>query len=329
LRGIGVKLAEQKICRQVENAPAILNNGEKMRKLLLALLVSAPVWALSPFLINGKPVDPGTFKNVVNIRIALGNGYAGCTATVVGPRTIITAAHCGATGGTATFVLDGVNYMAKLTQAPLYNSKDQDVSLGLVDKDVTVTPVQVSKTAVTTGLAITLLGFGCTEPGGTGGNDGVLRVGDSAVSGVSAGFDMILKKPAGAALCYGDSGGPAMWVNSQGKYEILGVNSKGNIQDTSYDSRLDLAETQAFLKNWATSNSTDICGVTKDCQGGPAPGLLVTTTNPKVGSMSLQLGQGVLLDAGFVKTNMDNLLRYLERQLPTTQDQIHPIGISH
>ncbi len=41
-------------------------------------------------LINGKPVTKGTFKEVVTTHW---DGFH-CTSTIVGPRVVLTAAHC-------------------------------------------------------------------------------------------------------------------------------------------------------------------------------------------------------------------------------------------
>ncbi len=221
-------------------------------------------------LINGIPVGPGTWKEVIRIR----SDGAGCTATVVGPRTIITAAHCAKTGGTATFTLDGKDYSAVMTRSTVYPGQDHDVSLGLVTPEITgITPATIGGTA-SVGLGITLLGYGCVNAGGGGGNDGVLRIGDSAIIEFS-GFDMVSKKAGGAALCFGDSGGPAFLVNGT-KKTLLGINSKGNIQDTNYNARLDSDESKKFFTKWTgDNNNAQICGVNLQCGGvdpvDPAP----------------------------------------------------------
>ncbi len=220
-------------------------------------------------LINGTPVPAGTWKEVVRIR----SDGAGCTATVVGPRAIITAAHCAKTGGTATFTIDGVNYSAVMTRSPVYPGQDHDVSLGIVTPEIKgITPASIGG-AATTGTGITLLGYGCINAGGGGGNDGILRMGDSAIVEF-AGFDMVSRKAGGAALCFGDSGGPA-FVTVGGKKLLLGINSKGNIQDTNYNARLDHDESKKFLQNYTTQNNLQICGVNLNCGGidpvDPAP----------------------------------------------------------
>lgn len=234
-----------------------------LRGIFTALcLLSVP--ALAEFrLINGKPVDPGTWKEVVQIS---SNGSK-CTATIVGPRAVATAAHCAANGASATFVIGTTTYTAKMFRSPLYSTKDHDIAIGVTTQDITgVEPASIGGKAVT-GLGINLLGYGCTNPGGGGGNDGILRIGDTAITGFS-GFDMVSRKAGGAALCFGDSGGPAMLVEN-GKHLLLGINSKGNIQDTNYDTRTDLPESNDFYKTLAQTEGIQICGINKDCGTTP------------------------------------------------------------
>lgn len=243
---------------------------------------------LTPTLINGVPVDPGTWQEVVRIT---SNG-SGCTATVVGPRTIITAAHCAKTGDTATFTYKGASYSAKIYRSPIWPGKDQDVSIGIVASDMTgATPYKIGGTAALK-TELTLLGYGCINSPGTGGNDGILRIGSNVIIGFSS-YDMVSRSAGGAALCFGDSGGPA-FIKNGSDYLLLGINSKGNIKDTNYNSRLDLPETITFLKDASAKNgNVVICGVTDPCTGTPPPAdpTCTLTANPA----SIPLGSSVSL----------------------------------
>ncbi len=221
---------------------------------------------ITPTLIRGTPVPPGTWQEVVRIQ---SNG-AGCTATIVGPRVIITAAHCAKNNATATFTYKGASYSAEMTRSSLYPARDHDISVGLIASEIVGAEPRKIGGAAATGTEITLLGYGCTNPiTGTGGNDGILRIGKSVITGFS-GFDMVSRTPGGAALCYGDSGGPA-FVGQPDNYQLLGINSKGNISDTNYNARLDRAESQDFLKKFADNNGVTICGIKGDCGSPPPP----------------------------------------------------------
>jgi len=249
---------------------------------------------ITPTLIKGTPVEPGTWQEVIRIT----SQGAGCTATIVGRRTIITAAHCAGNGRTATFNYKGKSYSAKITHSPLYPGRDHDVALGVVAQDIAeARPMSVGGTAKV-GDEITLLGYGCINPQGTGGNDGILRIGKSQITGFS-GYDMVSRMPNGAALCYGDSGGPAFTkINNQDR--LLGINSKGNISDTNYNARLDRQESLDLMKKFASDNSVVICGINStptdpDCTESlptPDPSCRLTATPstvPSGGSVSLVL----------------------------------------
>lgn len=264
-----------------------------MRSVLWAKVILISSHLISPLyaqsrLIGGKPVDPGTWNEVVRITV---NGST-CTATIVGPKVLLTAASCGATGATASFQINNKKYDAKIVRSSLYPAKDHNIAIGVTSEPITnVEPASVGGKAVS-GLNVNLLGFGCSTAGG-GGSDGILRIGDSTVTGFS-GFDMVLKRAGGAALCFGDQGGPVV-VTENGKHFILGVGSQGNLQDTSYSARTDTSESATFLKSVADSQSLAICGVNQVCGGTdpvePAPSCSLTA-NPS----EIKLGSALVLN---------------------------------
>ena len=254
-------------------------------------------------IIGGEEVQQGDPKYSSIIKIST-NG-ATCTASVVGPKAILTAAHCGKTDAVSKFKIADKEYNAVLTRSALYPGVDHDLALGLVSETIeNVQYEQISAASLSTGDGLVMYGYGCINPGGGGGNDGILRYGDSVITSFSA-KDFVAKKPDGAALCFGDSGGPAFGADG---YQI-GVASKGNISDTSYFANLSIDDSKDFFKKWASDNNTDICGVTKDCSG-PQPEKIVVQSET-LGKLTMDLN-GETLDPEYVKRHMEMLVNFLE-----------------
>ena len=219
--------------------------------------------AKNPVLINGTPVDKAKYPAVLRIKSASG---AGCTASLVGPQAILTAAHCAEQGEQVTFTtVDGRKFTATMYRFEKWPGEDLDLSVGKVNTPVTgILPISVRTDRFEKkGMDVTLIGYGCTNPGGTGGNDGVLRIGTAKISS-GQGYDLALDGNP-SALCYGDSGGPVFFEGKQ-----IGVNSKGNIEDKSYTTRTTLPEGVAFLKLAEQKLGVKICGIS-ECDGGSVP----------------------------------------------------------
>lgn len=286
---------------------------------LLAALVLAVVAVSAPRIINGTPVNPGEYPEVVNIK----TGNASCTASVVGPKVLLTAAHCANTGSSSSFSIAGKSYTAKMTRHPGYPGKDADIALGVISAEVEgAKPISIYSGPVNEGDKIRLLGFGCTQPGGSGGNDGVLRQGVTEVIGFSS-YDIVSRLADGAALCYGDSGGPVYTVTRPGRAEQMAVNSKGNIKDTNYTTNLTDSEIRGFLEQFAKDNSVDICGVNSDCSDVPEEKFSLENDAVKVNVES----KGTY-DLDYLKTYFGYLLSYLEEggksTLPQPQGELPP-----
>lgn len=218
-----------------------------------------------PVLIGGKIVDKAKYPGIVRIS----SGGSGCTAAIVGPNALLTAAHCVSNGGKVSFKHSGLSYTSEgCVHHPGYKSNQtKDFALCKV-KDVKEPWISVNSdhNLVKVGDSIVLSGYGCTNKGGGGGADGYLRMGEARVTRVptSSNFDIV--STGVAALCFGDSGGPAF----KGSI-LIAVNSRGNIEDTSFVSATHMAD-QDFMIPWAKSNSVDICGLTKDCGAGQGGG---------------------------------------------------------
>jgi hypothetical protein len=214
-------------------------------------------------LINGSEVTEAR-PEIVRLLI----GGAACTGTLVGPRAVLTAAHCIDDGETAKFTVAGKPYTGTGVQSARYPEQDHDISLVILPAPGVVIDEYASIGGkASRGADITLFGYGCTQEGGGGGNDGKLRSGMSRIIGYS-GYDMVSRKEGGSALCFGDSGGPAFMGD-----KLIGVNSKGNIRDTNYNTRLDLKVSRDWIKMAAENAGVQVCGVTKSCttKGDPDP----------------------------------------------------------
>jgi hypothetical protein len=226
--------------------------------LALFLFGSMSSYGFDARLIDGVEVDKNDYPAIIRIR----SGGSSCTATVIGPRVILTAAHCARTNSYVTFQTKGKNYRAKIKRAWFYPYRDHDLAIGITSNTIEgVQPYSIGGKAKV-GEKLEIYGYGCTRPGGGGGNDGILRAGSATITGFS-GYDMVSKN--GAALCFGDSGGPSFHVGQDGQYYVLGVNSKGNIKDTNYNARTDLDKSQSFFENSTRYYKIDICGINLNC----------------------------------------------------------------
>jgi hypothetical protein len=177
-----------------------------------------------------------------------------CTATLVGKKTVLTAAHCIKAGEAHLFHLEGATYpAATATPHPAWNPDPQslanDIAVIRLASEPPVTPSIIARQAVTVGLKITLIGFGVTADNLQ--DALVKRMATNSVKDLTSTRFSIAGTGGGIGnTCLGDSGGPAF--ASLGAREVqVGVTSAGLTPCgvLAWDTRVD-----AYL-SWLTTES--------------------------------------------------------------------------
>jgi V8-like Glu-specific endopeptidase len=155
-----------------------------------------------------------------------------CTATLVGSKTVLTAAHCVDGVSSATFKVGGKTYYA--TKAAKHGSyvkgvlNAYDVAVVVLAQQVTgVAPASLSKTPPQPGQGITVVGYGITKSGLT--DSGTKRSAKNAISKVYTQYFRYSGSGGGAGnVCQGDSGGPT-FRQEGGKEMLIGVHSTASV----------------------------------------------------------------------------------------------------
>jgi len=183
--------------------------------------------------------DPSVVQLRYTVVTAQGTGMGGCTATVIAPTVLLSAAHCVPPGSfnfqynpaqTAdTFDPNGAGWISALSAVanPAYSGDPanggHDVSI--VQIQATTLPVSALGAAPAVGSSVHAVGYGFNQPASSGpAGGGSKRQIDITVSAVTdrefvAGVD-------GQGTCHGDSGGP-IFQNGQ----VVGTTSYGTTAD--------------------------------------------------------------------------------------------------
>lgn len=176
--------------------------------------------------LNGAQCDE-TRSSVVGLRLSqLGQLAGSCSATIIAPRAILTAAHCLDEGVDQVQINLGGGTLvnsASFTFFPNYRFNQPgtfDVGVVFVDSDLPRSPIPVllSRDAKVGETAI-LAGWGRDQNNASS----FLRAGSTTISAVGELLQTRFGLPA-SSVCQGDSGGPIL-VQEGGAWTVAGITS--------------------------------------------------------------------------------------------------------
>lgn len=242
-------------------------------ELTLQDVTMLPAGGPSPSVIGGDPADASMWPATFVFKNAQGGG---CTATAVGRRVLLTAAHCIHNGATGSAKAGNVSGTVKCRHHPSYPADHTaDFALCTIDKALPKLGsgfeiVNANSALPAKGAQITLLGYGCRTKGGGDHHFGTLYKGQAHVVEVPT-ANLYTRTAEGAAVCFGDSGGGAyVWMN-QGMTvrRLFGVNSRGDISANSWLSTTANDSFRKWATEWARDADVRICGLdasAEDCR---------------------------------------------------------------
>lgn len=205
-----------------------------------------------------------------------------CTATLVGPRVLLTAAHCAGPGAEVRIAFrDGSSATGRCDRPSSWSKLAPSVDLALclmrapvlqtsvAYENISLNPARVPKNG-----GLVLAGYGCTDfanpvppavPSLTSGKALV----DVPPGGLTYWPGWLLTKSftadGSAYLCKGDSGGAAFFVTGQVRQVVAvasAFESRTGHKDfgRSYLTALSSAPVRTFLEDWVKDRSAQVCG---------------------------------------------------------------------
>lgn len=248
--------------------------------------------------INGTKLSSSQLSAMGKLSWSDGDGFEQiCSATLIGPRTIITAAHCvknsqlGMLTNQTFGPIGGKTYSVKLQIHPGYRmalnypqsfALTNDLAIGTLSKDVTnVIPATVTNKIPVNGQKILFAGTGQPSFNRAFGYSQVFMVGNLGLTQRA----LTAKKQ---AADHGDSGGPNFIMDPSNRIYLIGVNStstgtkdmtselgwdilKPYTQGTALIWPKTAAGVKTYLQQFVSNTGAQVCGINKTCAALTTP----------------------------------------------------------
>jgi secreted trypsin-like serine protease len=206
-----------------------------------------------------------------------------CTGTLIGPRLVLTAAHC-LEGGALHEVRFGASAISptfsvavsEQQEHPMFDPSTLAHDVGVVwlasaVKDITPALVAGQSDLPSVGESVQVVGFGRTGPliGDEPDDSHDKVIGTARVESIDA--TRVELAPDPSQPCSGDSGGPVLARRPEGTV-IMAVTSSGNIDcdEGAHAARIDVVRAD-FLDNWLARPTDDEAAAAAGCTISRAP----------------------------------------------------------
>jgi len=230
----------------------------------LFFLAAGGIGSPSYAIIGGTPVNTGEFAATLILTSPAGS----CSATLIGPRVLITSASCVAdavqmrvsNGETSIRCDRHPDYQPMLTADVALCLLDQEIA-GVPSERIPSGPMNLAKIE-----RVILVGFGCTKRDGVDRQLGQLTAGEARLTKTAS--EKGLLSATGASVCFGDGGG-GVYAGDVSKWQLLAINSAGDLKGRSALWPIATAEFIAWATTWSAQRNAKICGLDESaCRAG-------------------------------------------------------------